>query len=73
MLNLKAKEHELEAALDAALEVGYRHIDTAARYMNEHIIGRVIKRWLQERRIQRDELFITTKVRDIFILRNMLS
>lgn len=67
---MKAKEHELEAALDAALEMGYRHIDTAARYMNENIIGRVIKRWLQERKIHRDELFITTKVRARFIIRN---
>ncbi|KAJ1520425.1 hypothetical protein ONE63_003557 [Megalurothrips usitatus] len=56
------QEQELETALDAALEAGYRHIDTATRYGNEHVIGRVLKRWLQEGKVQREDLFITTKL-----------
>ena len=41
-----------------ALEVGYRHIDTAAIYGNEEGVGRAIA----QSGIPRDELFITTKL-----------
>lgn len=58
----KASEEELEAAVEAALEAGYRHIDTAAAYANESVIGNVLKRWLDEEKVTRDELFIVTKV-----------
>ncbi|HEY0295277.1 MAG TPA: aldo/keto reductase [Bordetella sp.] len=47
-----------EAAIDAALAAGYRHIDTARRYGNEALIGRVLK----ARRVEREQLFITSKV-----------
>lgn len=53
---------ELEAALEVALNVGYRHIDTAAFYKNEHIIGNVLSRWFSENKIQREDVFITTKL-----------
>jgi 2,5-diketo-D-gluconate reductase A len=42
-----------------ALEVGYRHIDTAAGYSNEEGVGQAIA----ESGIPREELFITTKQR----------
>jgi 2,5-diketo-D-gluconate reductase A len=42
-----------------ALEVGYRHIDTAAGYQNEEGVGQAIA----ESGIPREELFITTKQR----------
>jgi 2,5-diketo-D-gluconate reductase A len=41
-----------------ALEVGYRHIDTAAIYGNEEGVGRA----LAATGIPRDELFVTTKL-----------
>jgi diketogulonate reductase-like aldo/keto reductase len=44
-------------AVRAALELGYRHIDTAQAYGNESSVGRA----LRESRIARDEVFITTK------------
>ncbi|HEY1509478.1 MAG TPA: aldo/keto reductase [Solirubrobacteraceae bacterium] len=44
-------------AVSAALELGYRHIDTAQAYGNEASVGRA----LRESGIARDELFITTK------------
>jgi diketogulonate reductase-like aldo/keto reductase len=53
---------ELEKALDAALEAGYRHIDTAYMYQNEQVIGNVLKRWLDSGKIKREELFVTTKL-----------
>jgi len=55
-------EKELETALDAALEMGYRHIDCAHAYGNEQVIGRVLKQWLDSNKIKREDLFITTKL-----------
>jgi 2,5-diketo-D-gluconate reductase A len=40
-----------------ALEVGYRHIDTAQAYGNEESVGRALK----QSGVPRDEVFITTK------------
>ncbi len=46
-----------EATL-AALKAGYRHIDTAAGYMNESDVGKAIK----DSGIAREEIFITSKL-----------
>ena len=45
-------------AVRAALEAGYRHIDTAAVYENEEGVGRGI----HASGVARDEIFLTTKV-----------
>ena len=44
-------------AVRAALELGYRHIDTAQAYGNESSVGRA----LRESGVARDDVFITTK------------
>ncbi|SJM65265.1 aldo/keto reductase [Gulosibacter sp. 10] len=49
---------ETERHVSRALEIGYRHIDTAAIYGNEEGVGRAIA----SSGIPRDELFITTKL-----------
>jgi 2,5-diketo-D-gluconate reductase A len=49
---------ETEQAVATALDVGYRHIDTAASYRNEDAVGRAVR----GSGIARDELFITTKL-----------
>ncbi|GGJ73385.1 diketogulonate reductase-like aldo/keto reductase [Anoxybacillus voinovskiensis] len=49
---------EVVQAVKTALEIGYRHIDTAAFYQNEEGVGRAVK----ESGVPREELFITTKV-----------
>jgi 2,5-diketo-D-gluconate reductase A len=54
----KVDPDEAERVVTDALEVGYRHIDTAAVYGNEVGVGRAIER----SGIPRDELFITTKL-----------
>jgi 2,5-diketo-D-gluconate reductase A len=51
-------DEETQAAVEAALAVGYRHLDTAASYQNEEAVGRAIK----NSGIARNELFITTKL-----------
>ena len=52
----------MKSAINAALEAGYRHIDTAYNYMNEDAIGEVLHEWLQSGKVKREELFIVTKV-----------
>ena len=48
---------ECENAVRWALELGYRHIDTAQAYGNERSVGRA----LRDSGVPRDEVFITTK------------
>ena len=47
-----------ERAVAEALEIGYRHIDTAQMYENERAVGRGISASL----VPRDEVFVTTKL-----------
>lgn len=49
---------ETIAAVEAALEVGYRHVDTAAAYGNEREVGEAIRR----SGLARDEVFVETKI-----------
>ena len=49
---------ETTAAVQSALEVGYRHIDTAAAYGNEREVGEGIRR----SGLDRSDVFIETKV-----------
>ncbi|MFC8225269.1 aldo/keto reductase [Streptomyces sp. NPDC057287] len=51
-------DDETTAAVTAALEAGYRSIDTAAVYGNEAGVGRA----LAESGLAREELFVTTKL-----------
>lgn len=51
-------KEETEKSVIAAIEAGYRHIDTAQAYLNEVEVGEAIKHC----GVARDELFITTKV-----------
>ena len=53
-----ADGEEAYSAVRAALDCGYRHIDTAAFYGNETSIGRAIR----NSGIPRNELFVTTKL-----------
>lgn len=61
----KAKPEEVEAAVTAALQCGYRHIDTAFNYRNEDSIGKSIKKWLDDGG-KREDLFVTSKVLLLF-------
>jgi 2,5-diketo-D-gluconate reductase A len=51
-------DSEVEAAVAAALDAGYRHVDTARLYGNEAGVGRA----LAAADVPRDEVFVTTKV-----------
>ncbi|MBI4901612.1 MAG: aldo/keto reductase [Actinobacteria bacterium] len=49
---------ECYGAVRAALDAGYRHIDTARAYHNEASVGRAVR----DSGIPRDEIFVTSKV-----------
>jgi len=53
---------EVSDAVDVALEVGYRHIDTAFMYQNEAAIGKTLKKWFDSGKLKREDVFIVTKV-----------
>lgn len=60
--NFQAHDGELKAALNTALEIGYRHIDTASAYRNEKEIGDVLSEWFSAGKLKREDVFITTKL-----------
>ncbi len=57
---------ETVAAVRTALEVGYRHIDTAEMYGNEKEVGQAVR----ESGIDRSEVFVTSKLNNGFHARD---
>lgn len=53
-----APGEETEQAVEWALEAGYRHIDTASMYRNEHSVGTALRR----SGLPRGQVFVTTKL-----------
>ena len=51
-------DDDAQPAVEKALEIGYRHLDTARIYGNEEGVGRAIR----TAGLPREELFVTTKV-----------
>ncbi|WP_157274722.1 aldo/keto reductase [Paenibacillus barengoltzii] len=59
----KAKEgEEVVQAVKAAIRAGYRSIDTASAYRNEEGVCQGVREALQENGLQREDVFITSKV-----------
>ncbi len=54
----QVSDDDAEGAVRTALEIGYRHIDTAAAYGNECGVGRGIR----ESGIVREQIYITSKI-----------
>ena len=57
----KNKEN-IKYLIKAAIEKGYRQIDTASYYGNEEEIGEAIRESISSKIVTREELFITTKI-----------
>lgn len=53
---------ETTKIVEHAIEVGYRHIDTAALYQNERSVGQGIRNAIENGLVTRDEIFVTTKL-----------
>ncbi|GEO26194.1 glyoxal reductase [Alicyclobacillus acidoterrestris] len=49
---------EVENAIRDAIEIGYRHVDTAALYENEESVGEAIR----SSGLSREDIFVTTKL-----------
>jgi alcohol dehydrogenase (NADP+) len=49
-------------AVKGAISVGYRHIDCASVYGNEHMIGPVLREVIESGLVKREDLWITSKV-----------
>jgi 2,5-diketo-D-gluconate reductase B len=49
-------------AVETAIRLGYRHIDTAERYRNETKVGEGLRRGLRAAGLAREEVFVPTKV-----------
>ncbi|KAL6718180.1 hypothetical protein ACLMJK_004268 [Lecanora helva] len=60
--NLKISSDNTSAAVSAALQAGYRHLDCAAIYGNEKDVGRGIKGGLQEADLKREDIWVTSKL-----------
>ncbi len=56
------KPEDTAEAVSKALEIGYRHIDTAQMYGNERAVGEAI----HASGLQRDDLFVTSKLNNGF-------
>lgn len=63
------KGKDCETGVAAALDTGYRHIDTAQIYENEAEVGHALK----SSGIKREELFLTTKVWNDHLAENMFQ
>src|SRR5690554_5798386 len=55
---LYASDKEARQAVSHALQVGYRHVDTAAIYDNEEGVGAGVR----DSGVKREEVFVTTKI-----------
>jgi diketogulonate reductase-like aldo/keto reductase len=52
------EQNSMDETIKAAYETGYRLIDTAIVYLNEHLLGESLKKL----NIPREEIFLTTKI-----------
>lgn len=49
-------------AVKTALQVGFRHFDTAERYRNEAVVGEAMREVFDAGSIRRDDVFVTAKI-----------
>lgn len=61
-----ARKEEVYQAVKAAVKAGYRHIDCAYIYRNEKEVGKALKELFDEKVVQREEIFITSKLWNSF-------
>ncbi|XP_012062185.1 PREDICTED: aldose reductase-like, partial [Atta cephalotes] len=58
----KSQLGDVKRAVKDAIDLGYRHIDTAFFYGNEKEIGEAIRDKIEDSSVTREDLFITTKL-----------
>uniref|UniRef100_A0A2K6UC55 NADP-dependent oxidoreductase domain-containing protein n=1 Tax=Saimiri boliviensis boliviensis TaxID=39432 RepID=A0A2K6UC55_SAIBB len=58
----KVAMSNVEEAVQVAIDVGYRHIDSAYSYLNEEAIGQAIRKKIANGTVKRNDIFYTTKL-----------
>jgi diketogulonate reductase-like aldo/keto reductase len=61
--------NDKDSIVRAITECGYRHLDTAHYYENEHIVGDAIAASIATGKVTREDLFIVTKIWPTDLLR----
>jgi diketogulonate reductase-like aldo/keto reductase len=56
------KDDRCVELVEAALQLGYRHLDTAQMYGNEREVGQGLREGLRGSGLRREDVFLTTKV-----------
>lgn len=58
-------EDEVPIAVSKAIQLGYRHIDTAEGYQNERGVGKGVIDGVKSAGLSREAIFVTTKLRPV--------
>ncbi|MCQ2115910.1 MAG: aldo/keto reductase [Bacteroidales bacterium] len=58
----QSEPEKTAAAVQKAIECGFRHIDTAAFYHNEKEVGEGVRRAMETCGLKREDIFVTTKI-----------
>ena len=59
---LQSPPEKTKAAIITAIKAGYRYIDCANDYANEHVIGEALKELFNKGAVKRSDLFIQAKL-----------
>lgn len=68
MFFFQLKGGEGIAAIKKAIDIGYRHFDTAFLYNNEQEVGEAVRDKIAEGVITRNDVFVASKVDSTFVL-----